>query len=296
MLKRSIFIENPCLLSITNRQLMLSTPDGKALGQAPAEDLGFVVIDNREIRLTQHFLQLCAEFNIAVIICDEKHMPCSMLMHFAGNTLQSEVTARQIEAPLPLRKQLWMQTIKAKIGNQAALLEQLGKHAEPLRHFQRKVRSGDTGNEEAKAARSYWKTLLGEEFTRDRYGPMPNPALNYGYAILRAAVTRAITGTGLLPVLGIHHKNRYNSFALADDLMEPYRPWVDREVYAMLETLHELDELNKECKVAMLKVLTADVEINGSKSPLTVALSQTTASIAACYAGEKEKISYPLLL
>ena len=236
-----------------------------------------------------------------------------MLFPLDGNTLQSERYRHQVDASEPLKKQLWQQTIKAKIRNQGQLFKQLGLNDEALKNYATKVLSGDTTNEEAQAARHYWKYLfssnklpaaianigngVGEEsFTRDRLGMPPNPALNFGYTILRSATARALVGSGLMPTLGIHHHNKYNAFCLADDIMEPYRPFVDKLVVEINNENPDEDTLSKETKAKLIGVISMDVSMGEFKSPLMIALSQTTASLSKCFEGKEKLIKYPTLI
>jgi len=250
-----------------------------------------------EITLSQSALSKLLAYNVAVVVCDAQHLPSGLLLPLDGNSLQTERFAAQLHAKLPLKKQLWQQTVAAKILNQALHLEHHGKSAEALRRLAKQVQSGDKGNREAQAARLYWKALFeGEDFSRDRFGAPPNNLLNYGYAILRAAVARALVSSGLLPTIGIHHTNRYNAFCLADDIMEPYRPFVDYIVFEMWQTRDKtmsFFELTKEHKRTLLQVLTAPTDMQGERSPLLVALSQTTASIVRCFEGTAKEIIYP---
>lgn len=226
-----------------------------------------------------------------------------LLLPLCGNTVQSERFRHQLDASLPLRKQLWQQTVKAKVDNQAALL-QAATHAEVgcMRKWSAEVRSADVGNIEARAAAYYWKQLFAEvegleNFTRDREGMAPNNLLNYGYAILRAVIARALVSSGMLPTLGIHHHNRYNAYCLADDIMEPYRPFVDRLVLDIVtrQGAASCEELSRELKMALLSIPVIDVKIGGKRSPLMVAASQTTASLYKCFSGEARLVSYPVL-
>ena len=218
-----------------------------------------------------------------------------MLLPLDGNTIQSERFRAQIDATEPLKKQLWQQTVKAKIANQAAVLQQWDIPNNYLKTSAQTVKSGDPDNNEAKAAAYYWSNLFPAAwmFFRKREGPPPNNLLNYGYAILRATVARAIVGAGLLPTLGIFHRNRYNAFCLADDLMEPYRPYVDEIVYRMVNELGAVEELTKEHKTVLLKIPAMDVMIDGEKSPLMLATQRTAVSLVKCFAGEQRKLVYP---
>jgi len=293
MLKRSLFFGNPYHLSVKNKQMQITNKDSGEVKQAPIEDLGFVILENHQITLTIKLAQVLAENNVAVVFCDSKHHPSSMLLNLETHHLQNEMFSNQIKASEPLKKQLWRQTIIAKINNQAAVLKLLGKQYLKLNELAKNVISGDTTNREAQAARIYWTELLGKDFTRERYGLPPNNALNYGYAILRAAVARALVGSGLLPTLGIHHHNKYNAFCLADDIMEPYRPYVDILVYRIDKAKEIEFDLTTDIKAEILKILTRDVVFEKTKRPLMIGLSQTTVSLAKCFAGEHKKLLFP---
>ena len=293
MLKRTLFISNPYHLSIKNSQLVASLKDGMVVKTVPVEDIGYLVLDHAQISFTMKLMEQLNENNVAVLFCNSKHMPSSMVLPLDSNHLQSELFRAQIGATEPLKKNLWKQTIEAKISNQAALLKKLNKNSIPLKTIAKTVKSGDNDNREGFAARLYWMELLGRTFIRDRFGEPPNPFLNYGYILLRSAVARALSGSGLLATLGIHHRNRYNAFCLADDIMEPYRPYVDEIVMNMNEKWPGTISLEKEHKAELLQLFAADVNINDNKRPLMVALSQTTASLARCYGGEVRKITYP---
>ena len=204
----------------------------------------------------------------------------------------------QIEASLPLKKQLWQQTIVAKIQNQAAVLNAVrGCEVRNMQKWATEVKSGDSDNLEARAAVYYWQNAFPSipNFVRDRDGDPPNNLLNYGYAILRAIVARALAGSGLLPTLGIHHRNKYNAYCLADDVMEPYRPYVDRLVMKIFDKYPDCSELTKELKAELLRIPVLDVVINDKRSPLMVAASTTTSSLQKCYSGEIRKIAYPTM-
>ena len=262
----------------------------------PIEDIGVVVLDNRQITLTHGLLEALLENNCAVITCDSKGMPVGLLLPLYGNTTQNERFRRQIDASLPLKKQLWQQTVKTKISNQAAILSRHStENTRCMSIWVNEVKSGDTDNMEARAAAFYWKVLLRDMpgFTRDKDGIPPNNLLNYGYAILRAIVARALVCSGLLPTLGIHHHNRYNAYCLADDIMEPYRPYVDDLIMKIINDGIDCQEITKEIKTRLLSIPTIEVNIAGQKSPLFVAMSQTTASLYKCFAGESRRILYP---
>ncbi len=296
MIKRTLFFSSACHLNIKDKQLIITNKETGELNQTPIEDIGFIVLDNQAITFTQSVIQELSENNSSVVFCNKKHHPSSLLFNLDTHQIQTEIFSNQIKASEPLKKQLWQYTIKAKIRNQALLLKTNKKEAKPLEYFYKKVRSGDPDNYEAQAARIYWKNLFNGNFKRERFGEDANSALNYGYAILRAAVARSLSGSGLLPTLGIHHKNRYNSFCLADDIMEPYRPFVDMIVYDNLKEILNAEELNQEIKRKLLNVLAMDIFINNKKSPLMVGLAQTTASLAKCFNGAAKKIKYPELI
>ena len=300
MIKRTLYFGNPAYLSLKNAQLVVKIPNAEGddtVRTIPIEDIGFVILDNPQITITHGTLGALVENNTAVVTCDNRHMPAGLLLPSEGNTTQSERYRNQIEASIPLRKQIWQQTIQAKIRNQAAALEKRrGKEFGNMLAWADDVRSGDSENLEARAAVFYWDNLFAVEidkFHRDPDGDMPNSMLNYGYAILRAIIARALVGSGLLPTLGVHHRNRYNAYCLADDIMEPYRPYVDLMVCDILDDIGMPKEMNRDIKARLLTIPTIDVMIDGKRSPLMIAASQTTASLARCYAGEIRKVSYP---
>jgi CRISPR-associated protein Cas1 len=230
---------------------------------------------------------------VAVITCNSKYMPSGMFLPFESNSEQTERIRTQLEASVPLKKQLWQQTIKQKIGNQAAVLEKLGVNAARLKNLKDDVLSGDTTNCEGQAASHYWSNIFGGYFVRSRDPQSPNAQLNYGYAILRSVVARALTASGMLPTSGIFHRNKYNAFCLADDIMEPYRPYVDWLVLQLPDLGESTEGLTREHKVELLKIPQLDIEINGVTRPLFHAVSTTTASLYKCFAGEQRKIVYP---
>ena len=292
MLKRTILIGRKADIRVRYGQLIINFEDDER--SVPIEDLGFLVIENRQSYISMPAISELVANNVAVIFCDERHMPSAMLLNLNAHHLQQQIFQAQIKASEPLKKNLWKQTVKKKILNQAQLLERRNITKHPLRGFAAKVASGDTTNREGAAARFYWQNLLGRPFNRERFGEFPNAFLNYGYAILRAAVARALAGSGLLNTLGIHHRNQYNSFALADDIMEPFRPIVDEQVLMIMEKYPGQEELTKDIKRELLGILTRTVyRPNGEKSPLMVDLSRTAASLQQCFTGQKKKIYYP---
>lgn len=263
----------------------------------PIEDLGYVVLENPQITITNGLLMQLIQNNTAVISCDHQHMPCSLFQPLVGHSEQTERMRFQLNASLPLKKQLWQQTIVAKVENQAGHLVLRNKNALKLQRWSRQVQSGDTTNIEAVAAAYYFQTLFAEipDFSRNQKGVAPNNLLNYGYAILRAIAARALVSSGMLPSIGIFHRNKYNAFCLADDIMEPYRPFVDLLVYDIVETGCQIEDLNKNIKEELLKIPAMDVTIDGKRSPLMVAMSRTTNSLHDCFSGVSRKILYPEL-
>ena len=254
-----------------------------------------MVLDHKQITISSGVLEALLENNCAVITCNSKSMPVGLMLPLYGNTTQNERFRQQLDASLPLKKQLWQQTIKTKIENQAVVLKECsGAEVKCMYAWASDVKSGDTSNLEARAAAYYWKNLFRiEGFTRDREGIPPNNLLNYGYAILRAVVARSLVASGLLPTLGIHHHNRYNAYCLADDIMEPYRPYVDRLVCGIIKQGVDYAELTRELKAQLLTIPVLETFILGKRSPLMVAVGQTTASLYKCFSGELRRISYP---
>lgn len=300
MIKRTLCIESPCHLKCSNEQLVVSYSHIKGLEDradrtVPIEDIGILVLEHQQITITHYLLDKLVANNVAVITCNNTHHPTGLLMPLESNTLQSERFRAQIDASEPLKKQLWQQTVKAKIINQAHVFKQFNLNHKLLINLAAEVKSGDTENHEAVAAAHYWQNLFPPawQFFRKREGPPPNNLLNYGYAIIRACMARAIVGAGLLPTLGIFHRNRYNAYCLADDMMEPYRPFVDIIVRGIINETSHVESLTPEFKNRLLKIPTVDVLMNGEKSPLMVAMGRTAASLAKCYAGEQRKILYP---
>ncbi|MDF3131120.1 type II CRISPR-associated endonuclease Cas1 [Kiritimatiellaeota bacterium B1221] len=299
MIKRTLLFSTPCYLGVKNGQIRFKPRDADKGEQViPLEDVGFVVLENPAITLSLQLIERLNANGTAMIFCDSNHMPASMLQSFSGNQTHAEVVRAQVEASLPLKKKIWKEIVQQKILNQAVLLRERNQQGyNSLIRLAGEVKSDDSDNREGVAARKYWQCLFQEPtFKRERDGNFPNPLLNYGYAILRAATARALVSSGLYCALGVHHRNRYNAFALADDVMEPYRPFVDRIVCEILDDDAQYDEsLVPGTKQALLKVLTVDTRMNGTRSPLMVALSSTTASLTRCFGSKTEKILLPAM-
>ena len=308
MIKKTLCFSSPAYLSLRDAQLLIRLPEvetNEMLTESfkkgsertiPIEDIGVVVLDNRRITITSGVLEALLENNAAVITCDQRSMPVGLLLPLCGNTTQNERFRDQLEVSVPLKKQLWQQTVRQKIQNQAYVLAQVtGKEEKAMNVWTDNVRSGDPDNIEARAAAYYWRYLFPDipTFVRGREGEPPNNLLNYGYAILRAVIARALVGSGLLPTLGIHHHNRYNAYCLADDIMEPYRPYVDQLVIEIIRKVDNYALLTKEIKMELLGIPMLDVVIAGKRSPLMIAAQQTTASLYKCFSGELRRISYP---
>ena len=301
MIKRTLLVENKTVITTKNLQLVLKSEIREST--VPIEDIGFLVIDNSETFLSIPAMNLLIENNTSVIICGNNHLPNGMFLNLNSHHIQQEIFKNQINASVPLKKQLWQQTIVEKITNQGILLEQITGSKNSFPFLASKVLSGDSSNMEGAAANQYWKSFFDSsdseqakqiKFKRERFGDYPNNFLNYGYAILRAATARALSGSGLLNTLGIHHKSKYNAFALADDIMEPFRPIVDEKVYEIMQKFEE-QELNTAIKAELLQILTRTVYFKEEKSPLMVALQKTASSLQQCYTGDRKKIKYPKL-
>ena len=310
MIKRTLYFGNPAYLSTKLAQLEIRLPEvvnndtlsdtfkENAIKKVPIEDIGVVVLDHKRITITQGALAALLDNNVAVITCDEQRMPSGLMLPLSGNTTQSERFRHQIDASLPLKKQLWQQTIQYKILNQRAVLKSSRRlKCSNMEVWAKEVKSGDTENLEGRAAAYYWQNLFGEidGFRRNRDGVPPNNLLNYGYAILRAVVARALVGSGMIPTLGIHHHNRYNAYCLADDIMEPYRPYVDKLVVEMVDSGMDISKLTTDIKSKLLSIPVLDVVINGKRNPLMIGVGITTSSLYKCYSGELRKIAYPTM-
>lgn len=295
MIKRTLYFGNPAYLKTSNEQLQIELHDTGQTRSVPIEDIGLLIMDHQQITITHAAIGKLLEKNAALITCDATHHPTGLMLSLDGHSLQSQKFKAQIEASVPLQKQLWQQTIVSKISNQAALLRLQKRCYQLLVNYAKEVKSGDSENHEARAAAHYWKQIFPPEigFRRDRYGLPPNNLLNYGYAVLRALVARSLVGSGLLPTLGIHHRNQYNAYCLADDIMEPYRPFVDMLVCRLVNVNEPAFELTTGMKRELLTLPAMDVRLGGKSSPLMNAVQKTTASLSRCFEGKARKIAYP---
>jgi len=297
MIKRTLYFGNPAYLKTANEQLVIEMHDTGETKSVPIEDIGIMILDHQQITITQAVLAKLLANNTALITCDNTHHPIGLQLCLDGHTLQSQKFKAQIGASAPLKKQLWQQTIISKIENQASLLKSERAENKYLLNLASSVKSGDSSNHEAKAALYYWKHIFPDflEFKRERYGLPPNNLLNYGYAILRALVARSLVASGLLPTLGIFHRNQYNAYCLADDVMEPYRPFADKVVCSIIRMNGIFLEMTPAMKKELLSIPAMDVIIDGQKSPLMNAVQRTTASLAKCFEGDSRKMLYPVL-
>jgi len=293
MIKKTLLLEKKATITCKLNQLKIKTIDREA--SIPIEDIGFILIEHPETYISIPSLNNLAENNSSVIFCNSKHLPHAMLLNLDSHHIQQEIFRNQISASEPLKKQLWQQTIIQKIKNQGLLLEKQNGIRNQFQYLAKKVTSGDTTNMEAVAANAYWKEIFEMRFKRERFGDNPNNLLNYGYAILRAAMARSLSISGMLNTLGIHHRNKYNSFALADDIMEPFRPLVDEIVIELMQENTDLPILSTDNKKRLLGLLTKTVYFKNESSPLMVALQRTSSSLQQCYTGSRKKINYPEL-
>lgn len=324
MIKRTLYFGNPAYLSTRLDQLVVrlpivekneTLPDAfkkEAAATIPIEDIGVVLLDHQQIIITQALIAKLLENNAAIITCNHTHHPTGLLLNLDGNSLHSQRFQAQLEATEPLKKQLWQQSVRAKIMNQAAVLKWRGLDTQNMEHWADNVKSGDPENMEGRAAAWYWAHLFKgintalpfddidatnplANFIRDPAGLPPNQLLNYAYALLRATMARSLVGSGLLPVMGIFHRNQYNAYCLADDIMEPYRPIADKLVVELIEENGLQEELTPAMKKKLLVLPALDITLQGETSPLMNAMQRTTASLAKCFTGETRKILYPTL-
>lgn len=300
MIKKTLYFGNPAYLSLREEQLVIKIPEVETSENLPLEfkkesertipieDIGVVVLDNKRITITTGAMEALLENNSALISCNDRSLPVGLMLPLTGNTLQNERFRHQLNASLPLKKQLWQQTVKQKVANQSQVLSTYTfTETSCMQRWINDVKSGDTENVEAKAAAYYWKNIFPDitNFVRGRDGEPPNNLLNYGYAILRAVIARALVGSGLLPTLGIHHHNRYNAYCLADDIMEPYRPYIDELVIQIMQE-EDYSDLTRNIKAKLLQIPVLNVTINGKRSPLMIAAGITAASLYKCFSGE----------
>ena len=292
MIKRTIEISRePAHLSVRLGQLVLKR-GGNSVGQIPCEDIGVLIVDNPRVTYSHAALAKLADCGATVVLCGNNHLPSAIVLPLADHGQVVWRLNDQLAAKRPLRKQLWRQVVRAKVRGQAQNLPVGSAPRKKLIQLASEVKSGDPKNVEARAARLYWAHWLAEEeFRRNPDLPGLNAFLNYGYAVMRAAVARALVAAGLLPALGLHHRNRSNAFCLADDLVEPLRPLVDDRVRDMREIGYE--ELTQEAKAELLKLLADRVRMGDDTGPVMVNIHRMVASLVKCYQGESKRLELP---
>lgn len=296
MIKQTLYFGSPTYLAIKHNQLTIHVKEvnHEIETTRAIEDIGAMLLDNPQITITHNAIKALQDNKVVIVSCGDNHMPHSIMLPTEGHTQQSERYRWQIEASLPLRKNLWQQTVTAKIKNQAAMLEIADEDSKRLRVLSKRVKSGDSENVEGQAAAYYWSRLF-PDFQRDRYGDPPNNLLNYGYAVLRAMIARALVSSGLNCTMGIHHHNKYSAFCLADDIMEPFRPFVDEIVYQMYIEEGIDTFLSTAGKKRLLQLGNVDAYYGKKRRPLMVGMSFTTSSLVDCFAGKRRSIVYPRL-
>lgn len=291
MITRTIDIsDGPNYLSIENAQLVISR-DRQEIGRIPCEDIGVLLVDHVATTYTHSVFTRLMHFGAVVVVCGSNHLPTGVLLPIDNNDLTARRMRLAAAAPLPLRKRLWKQIVQAKVRAQAANLPT--DHPVHLRLLRMadEVKSGDTSNIEGQAARFYWPTMFGQHFRRDPDGLYPNDLLNYGYMVTRAAVARAIVAAGLHPVFSLQHSHRNNAFALADDLVEPLRPRIDRAVLELVR--RETTVINREAKQQLLGLLAEEVRLGDTSGPLMVQLHRLATSLLQCYEGKLKRLKIP---
>lgn len=298
MIKKTLYFGNPCTLRKRDMQLNILYPleEDKEDGSVPIEDIGLIILDNPQIVISNALIMALNENNSAILSCDTSHLPYGLMLPMFTHHAFTEKLHAQLNASQPLMKNLWQQTVIAKIENQAALLKRTGIDTKKMDFYLTEVKSGDPGNVEGRAAAYYWDNLFGGSlFLRYRFGEPPNNLLNYGYAVLRAIIARSLIASGLFPSIGIHHRNKYNPYCLADDIMEPFRPYVDSLILEIVKGKPEMEELTPDIKKQLLQIPVIDVIVDGKSSPLMIGVQRTTASLASCFEGSARKILYPAM-
>lgn len=293
MIKRIVEVSNPSYLHLKNKQLLIEQ-DNEQVAQIPIEDIGVLILEHSAICLTQPLIIQCQKNNVAIIFCDEKHLPYSTILPISeGNNLHQKILKQQIGITDPVRKNLWKQIIQQKIKNQASTLKQFEKPFARLDKLADEVKSGDITNCEGIAAQYYWKALFGKDFLRDQNADGINAILNYGYSIIRAMIARSIVASGLHPAIGLFHHNQYNGLCLADDLMEPFRPWVDSIAYEIFQ-IDVNACITQTTKTHFLNLVSTEVKFNKKKMPLMVAAHYLMADLKRNFTKELKTLTYPI--
>ena len=297
MIKRVLCFTNPAYLSLHDYQLVVEQPAADPpvpKRTIPIEDIGVVILEHKQITITLALTAALLDNNCAIITCNDYHLPMGLLLPLDGHNLQSERYQEQINASEPLRKQLWQQTVSSKIRSQAYVLSKIPVENRNMLTWASSVRSGDADNLEGRAAAYYWKNVFGDTtFVRGQFEDIQNAMLNYGYSVVRAMMARSLVAAGLLPTLGIHHHSRYDAYCLADDIMEPYRAFVDLKVLELLPLYKNSETLTPVIKRDLLSITTADVIIEEHRSPMMIAMQTTANSVRQCFSGEARKVIYP---
>lgn len=293
MIKRIIDVSNPSYLHMRDYQMIVEQKKNE-IERVPIEDMGVLILSNPAITISSSLISSCQQNNCIIVFCDRKHLPVSILLPLSGNSMHSKILNIQTGVKKPTKKRLWQKIVVAKIESQAKALLSCGKNSSAIESMKSRVKSGDPDNVESQASRVYWPLMFGKDFRRDQKAEGTNSLLNYGYALLRASVARAICGTGLHPALGIHHHNQYNPMCLADDLMEPFRPVVDRRVYRLWE--EEMSGINKRTKSFLLSFLSESLVFKEKKLPFMVALQYTAASLKKALTEGPESLEIPSLI
>lgn len=287
MIKQTIEISHPAFLKRNYGQLIIIQDDNVS-GKVSFEDLGILILAHPQITVTQAVLSACTDNNVALIHCNQSHLPDGLTLPLSGHSLHSKVIKIQISLGKVRKKQLWQQIVKEKIYQQSETLRRLNKNYKPLSAMIEKVKSADSTNIEAQAAQRYWKLLVNKDFRRDAHADGLNTRLNYGYAIVRAMVARALVGTGFHPTLGLNHCNQYNAYCLADDLMEPFRPWIDE-----IAVDDDNANLNQESKAKYLNLLAQTVHFKKQKMPLMMATARMVTMLKEAYQDKIQTMSFP---
>ncbi len=296
MLGHSLLFSQAYYLRLERKQLIIQCLESKeSLKRIPVEDISFIVFDHPQVKTSLGLLQALMEAQVILIFCDHLRQPHSQLLPFSGHHIYQQRLRLQLQQSLPHKKGLWQQIVKAKVKNQGAVVKKWGGLEQPFITFRRKVKSGDSGKIEGQAARAYFPEIFGFSFTRNRYGAVPNNYLNYGYTLLRAAVNRCLVASGLLPALGLEHKNKYNPFCLADDLMEPYRPFIDDAVRSWLEDEALEEELSSQEKGRLIQILQGQCQLGNKSYPLLKAIELSCQSLALILEGKRKKLQFPEL-
>jgi CRISPR-associated protein Cas1 len=294
---RGIHLTRAAYLSVENRALKISfRDDAGGLFRISLEDLAYLIIDSAQVSLSSSLLAALSESAVLVIGSNERHLPVWTSLPWAGFHRHGEVISLQLKASLPTRKQLWSHIVTTKVLMQAACLEFLGRDgSDSLQAMASQVRSGDPGNVEARAARLYWQNLFPERTFRRHEEDLPNAMLNYGYAIVRSVIARQLCAMGFIPQIGIHHCNQTNAFNLADDLIEPYRPYVDRLVIDVLGETPSSTEFSVDFRRKMLNIMETIVQIGEASYGFLPAIEVTVMSLKTALATrDPRQLVYPV--